>query len=408
MLKNYNLIVVGAGGAGMMSAIVAARNGHKVLILEKLHRIGAKLRATGGGRCNLTNTLDSESFISCFGREGRFMTQALRALDYKGLIDFFSKIGVETHSPDGYRVFPTTHNSSTIISALEIEMRRLGIDILSSNKVKELIVENNQIRGVKTVSNIYNAPNVIIATGGLGYPQLGAEGDGYNLASSVGHNIKKVFPAMLPLKSKESWVKNCRANTVAKVEIKIDLSKYKKLKAKGDLIFTSNGIRGPVVLDFAREITPILEKYREVPILMNLTKGMNEEQIRDVIKNSSNPIIENITKLLPSSIAKELCLIVGIDGSEKFKNIAGLKRDKLIKILAWTPLTIVGHDGFKMAMITRGGVFLKEINPNTMESKIVKGLFFCGEVMDLDGPCGGYNLQWAFSSGFLAGKNIGA
>ncbi len=406
MKKNYDLIVIGSGGAGMMSAIVASRRGKSVLVLEKLPKIGAKLKATGGGRCNLTNTLDSEFFMSSFGREGRFMTQALRALDYKGLIDFFAEIGVETHSPDGYRVFPITHSSSTIISALQKEMERLGIEILTSQKVEDLIVQNSQIVGVKTDSHIYNALNVIVATGGLGYPQLGAEGDGYKLATLVGHKIKTPFPAMIPLKTKENWVKNCRADTVAKVEIKIDIPKYKKLRAKGDLIFTSSGIRGPVVLDFAREITPILEKYGEVPILVNLTKGMNEEEIRNSIKNSNIPIIENLKKFLPYSIAKELCLISEVDELEKFKNIAGIKRDKLIKTLTWTPLTIIGHDGFKMAMITRGGVSLKEINPSSMESKLIKGLFFCGEVMDLDGPCGGYNLQWSFSSGFLAGINV--
>ncbi len=405
-MNSYDLIVIGSGGAGMMSAIVASRGGKRVLLLEKLSKIGAKLKATGGGRCNLTNTLDNELFMSHFGREGRFMTQALRALDHKGLIKFFSEIGVETHSPDGHRVFPVTHNSSTIILALQHEMKKLGVCVICSQKVEKLLVENSKIVGVKTASNIYNAPNVIVATGGLGYPQLGAEGDGYTLALDVGHKIKRVFPAMMPLKTKESWVKNCRADTIAKVEIKIDIPKHKKLRAKGDLIFTSSGIRGPVVLDFAREITPLLEKYGKVPILINLTKGMNEDEIRKAIKDSKVPIIENIKKLVPNSVAKEFCLDIGIDENEKFKNIAGIKRDKLIKTLSWTPLTIIGHDGFKMAMITRGGVSLKEINPNSMESKIVKGLFFCGEVMDLDGPCGGYNLQWSFSSGFLAGESI--
>ncbi len=409
-MNSYDLIVVGSGAAGMMSAISASSHANKVLLLEKLPKVGAKLKATGGGRCNLTNTLDNETFISFFGREGRFMTEALRILDHEALIKFFSKIGVDTHAPDGYRVFPTTHNSSTIISALENEMQRLGIEVLCSQKVEELLFKNGQIMGVKTQTNSYNAHNVIIATGGLGYPQLGAEGDGYDLASSVGHKIKTLFPAMMPLKTKESWVKNCRADTIAKVKLKVNLPKYKKLKSIGDLIFTNHGIRGPVVLDFAREITPILEKHGEVPILMNLTKGKNEEDIRvhiktEINKNQHSSILEHLQTLLPQSISQELCLLLEIDSSQKFNKISGIKRDQLIKTLAWTPLTITGHDGFKMAMITRGGVSLKEINPNTMESKLIKGLFFCGEVMDLDGPCGGYNLQWSFSSGFLAGSN---
>ena len=198
---------------------------------------------------------------------------------------------------------------------------------------------------------------------------------------------------------------NCRADTIAKVEMKVDIKKYQKLHAKGDLIFTKNGIRGPVVLDFSREITPLLAKFNEVPILMNLTKGMNEEQIREHFKKySSYSTLELVKTLLPESVALELCQLSNTDPKLTFTKQSGLHRDKLIQLLAWTPLTVNGHDGFKMAMITRGGVSLKEIDPNTMQSKKVKGLYFCGEVMNLDGPCGGYNLQWSFASGFLAGK----
>jgi predicted Rossmann fold flavoprotein len=192
--------------------------------------------------------------------------------------------------------------------------------------------------------------------------------------------------------------------------MRVDIKKYKKLHAKGDLIFTKNGIRGPVVLDFSREITPLLTKYNEVPILMNLTKGMNEEEIRQHFKTlqQENPhitILELTQSLLPKSISLELCQLAEIENPNLTpKKISGISRDKLIKLLAWTPLTVNGHDGFKLAMITRGGVVLKEINPNTMESKKVKGLYFCGEVMNLDGPCGGYNLQWSFASGHLAGQ----
>ncbi|NEW60767.1 aminoacetone oxidase family FAD-binding enzyme, partial [Sulfurovum sp. bin170] len=185
--------------------------------------------------------------------------------------------------------------------------------------------------------------------------------------------------------------------------------KYKKLYAKGDLIFTKTGIRGPVVLDFSREITPLLSKFDEVPLLMNLTKGMNEEQIRTLLKNllAKNPnhtTLSLVKTLLPESIAVELCRLSNASPTLTLAKLSGVARDRLIKLLAWTPLTITGHDGFKMAMITRGGVSLKEIDPKTMQSRKIKGLYFCGEVMNLDGPCGGYNLQWAFSSGYLAGS----
>ncbi|HEY9202787.1 MAG TPA: NAD(P)/FAD-dependent oxidoreductase [Sulfurimonas sp.] len=409
LTKEYDLIVVGGGASGMMAAIVAAREDKKVLLLEKLSQIGAKLKATGGGRCNLTNTLSNEEFMAKFGRNGRFMQDALKEFDHKKLMSFFKEIGVETHAPDGFRVFPTSHSSQTIINALLDEMHRVGVEILTSQKVQNILHENNQICGVKTTEKTFYAKNVVIATGGLGYPTLGAEGDGHEMARELGHKVTELYPAMMPLFVKENWVANCRADTIAKVELRVAIKKHSKLKAHGDLIFTKSGIRGPVVLDAARELTPLLEKYGEVPILVNLTKGMNEEQILRHLKGESakDPnatMLELLTTLLPSSLSKELCILAGIDPILTHGKLTGAQRAKLVQLLAYTPLTVTGHEGFKMAMITSGGVDLKEIEPKTMQSRVVKGLYFCGEVMNLDGPCGGYNLQWSFASGHLAGK----
>jgi predicted Rossmann fold flavoprotein len=409
-MKNYDCIVVGAGAAGMMAAITAARNNHTILLLEKLPKVAAKLKATGGGRCNLTNTLSNEEFMNRFGREGRFMTPALEQLNHKNLQSFFHDLNVQTHAPDGFRVFPVGHDAMSIIKGLKEEMERLDVEILCAQKVVALEENNGEVLAVLTEDEKYYSSKVIIATGGKGYPVLGAEGDGYKLAQSLGHKISEIHPAMMPLKTKENWGANCRADTIAKVEIRVDMKKYKKLHAKGDLIFTKNGIRGPVVLDFSREITPLLAKFDEVPILMNLTKGMNEEDIRQHFKKlqQENPhltILELTQSLLPESVSLELCKLAEIENPNLTpKKVSGVSRDKLIKLLAWTPLTVNGHDGFKLAMITRGGVVLKEINPDTMQSKKIKGLYFCGEVMNLDGPCGGYNLQWSFASGHLAGK----
>jgi len=406
--KKFDVIIVGSGAAGMMSAITSARLGYKVLLLEKLPKIGAKLKATGGGRCNLTNTLDNDDFMKRFGKNGRFMRDALNLFDSDKLTEFFIKLGVQTHSPDGYRIFPITHQSTSIISALEKEMQKLGVTIKCSSSVKKIDISEPYIKSVCTDSNQYFTKNIIIATGGLGYSTLGANGDGYNFAKLLGHNITDLSPAMMPLHVSETWVQNCRADTIPKVTIKINLPKYNKLKACGDLIFTKNGIRGPVVLDFARYLTPLLKKHNKVPILINLTKNMNEEQIRihlknQAIKNPDKSILEHISSLLPAAISKELCIMSGINFKDIFSKVERIKKDKLIKILAWTPLHVSGHDGFEKAMITRGGVSLKNINPKTMQSKLVEGLYFCGEVVDLDGPCGGYNLQWSFSSGYLAG-----
>lgn len=391
-----------------MAAITAARHGKSVLLLEKLTKIGAKLKATGGGRCNLTNTLSNEAFMARFGRDGRFMSPALEALDHKALMAFFKEIGVESHAPDGYRVFPVTHSASTIIDAMEKEMQKLGVTVLCSQKVVSLEHDGMQITGVRTASQTFRSENVVIATGGMGYPVLGAEGDGYPMAVSVGHTVTELFPAMMPLKVKEKWVENCRADTIAKVTMHVDIKKYKNRIAKGDLIFTKGGIRGPVVLDFSREITPLLSKLGEVPVLMNLTKGMNEEQIREhfkheIAKDPHRSTVVLLQTLLPFSVSLALCKLADADPALALGKQTGAVRDALIKLLAWTPLTINGHDGFKMAMITRGGISLKEIDPYTMHSKKLQGLYFCGEIMNIDGPCGGYNLQWSFASGYLAG-----
>ena len=407
-MKMYDTIIIGAGAAGIMAALSSAKSNKTTLLLEKLPKIATKLKATGGGRCNLTNTLDKDTFMQSFGKEGRFMTQSLNSLTSQDLQHFFANIGVPTHAPDGFRVFPTTHSSTTIINALIKELDRLNIEIKTSQKVEHILSNDNEVTAVKTDTDTFYAKSIIIATGGKGYPQLGAEGDGYNLANELGHKIIPPHPAMMPLRTKENWVSNCRADTISGVKMQVGIKRHKKLHAIGDLIFTKNGIRGPVVLDFSREITPLLAKYEEVPITINLIKDKNQEQILQHIKqeqtNKPHSMLSLLETLLPTSIAKEFIKLIDSKEQDSFSKLAGVKKETLIKLLAQTPLTIIGHDGFKMAMITRGGVSLKEIDPNTMQSKLVKGLYFCGEVVNLDGPCGGYNLQWAFSSGNLAGE----
>lgn len=405
----YDLIVIGSGAAGMIAAIVAAHEGKSVLLLEKLSHIASKLKATGGGRCNLTNTLENEDFMARFGRDGRFMQDALSLFDHKALLAFMDELGVETHAPDGFRVFPTSHSSATIIAAFKAEMQRVGIEVLTGQRAEKILINTTKVVGVQTQNESYLCENLVVATGGLGYPVLGAEGDGYKLASELGHKITELSPAMMPLKTKETWVANCKADTIAKVELRVDIKKHKKLRAKGDLIFTNTGIRGPVVLDFAREITPLLTKYGEVPLLLNLTKGKNEEEIlqhlkSEAAKDPQKNILELLKTLLPEALSKEICNLAEVVFDARLAKLEGARRAKLISLLAWTPLNIVGHDGFRMAMITRGGVSLKEIEPKTMQSRLIEGLYFCGEVMNLDGPCGGYNLQWSFASGHLAGK----
>lgn len=400
MKNRYDLIVVGSGAAGQIAAIIAGKNKKKTLLIEQLASLGTKLKATGGGRCNLSNTLDTQSFMNSFGRNGRFMRDALSVMDSQELQEFLKRIGVETHIPDGFRIFPVSHNSSTILEALENELQKVGVEILLNTKVIDVILKENKIEGIKTNETTFLSDNVLLATGGLGYPKLGATGEGLEISKTLGHTITPLFPAMMPLHTKENWQANCTADTIPKVTIKVasEDKKLKKLKAIGDLIFTKSGLRGPVILDFAREITPYLDNYKEVPILINMT-GKNENEIINYLKQHNG-----FGKLLPQSVIKELCNLCNINPKTNYKNLQGESKDKLIKLLTWTPFTITGHDGFDKAMITRGGIDIKEINPKTMESKLIKGLYFAGEIVDIDGPCGGYNLQWAFSSGYLAGS----
>jgi len=400
----FDKIIIGAGACGIMSAIISARQGSKVLLIEKLSKIAQKLKASGGGRCNLTNRLPTQTFIEKFGKNGRFMRDSLQKFDSTKLVNFFKEIGVETHSADGFRVFPTSHNSSTIIDGLTKELDKLNVQIITSTKVEKILVSSEKVVGVETTKGIFKSEKIILATGGAGYPMLGAEGDGFELSEEIGHKITEIFPAMMPLKVKEKWVNNCRVDTIGKALIKVALKKYKALKAQGDLIFTKDGIRGPVVLDFAREITPLLSKIDEVPIVVNLVKGKTQEELRELLKDN---FLENCKRLLPKSILNEILILSGLDSNVLKENIEIKQKvkNRIIELMINMPLTIIGSDGFKMAMITRGGISLKEINPKTMESKLVKGLYFCGEVVDIDGPCGGYNLQWAFSSGYVAGKN---
>jgi predicted Rossmann fold flavoprotein len=408
MEKTYDFIVIGAGASGMMAAIGAARLGGRGRVLEKRSRPGATRKATGGGRCNLTNRLDNETLMERFGKQGRFMRDALVGFGSDDLTAFFEELGVQTHAPDGFHVFPLSHDAATVLDAMTNEMARLGVEVRTRARVDAIEADGDGVRGVRTSDGYFESDHILIATGGRGYPMLGSEGDGYTLAESLGHTTTPLYPAMMPLRTEQTWVAQCRADTLPRVTLRVDLPKHRALHAKGDLIFTRNGIRGPVVLDFSREITPLLSRYDTVPILAHLTQGMNEEAIRthwkaERTRDPHQSTLAFVQTLLPHSVSLALCTLAEADPHLPLSRQAGTVRDHLIRLLVATPLTIVGHDGFDKAMITRGGIRLKEVNPRTLESKVVNGLYFAGEVLDLDGPCGGYNLQWAFASGVLAG-----
>lgn len=403
-----DLLVIGGGASGLMAAIGAARQGASVLVCEKMKKPGMKILASGGERCNVTNTLDHKTYIEHFGKQGRFMQSAMDTLGNERIQTLFQSFGIETMSRDGFRVFPSSHKSQTVLDGLLNELKRLDVPILTETPVLDL-KKSGRHWLIKTKSISHIAKCVVLSTGGLTYPWLGSDGQGYSFAEALGHKCVERHPGGVPLKTKETWTANCRADTIGKAHIKVNMKKHNKIGKTGDVIFTNYGIAGPVVLDLAREITPLVDKYGEVPITLSLRPKMTQQDWQDLIatwktKNHSQKSLVSLLKnKLPESICIELCRMVNIDPDHPLLAVSPARINDLIAVLNATPLTVNGSMGYKLAFITRGGIKLKEICNKTLESKILPGLYLCGEVVDLDGPCGGYNLTWAFSSGYLAG-----
>ncbi len=406
----YDLTIIGGGASGMVAAISAARRGRRTLICEKSPSLGRKLLASGGQRCNLSNTLSTDEFMERVGRDGRFMGPALEQLGGPKLREFFHGIGVKTVVHDGFRVWPETRKSSTVLEGLEQELKRLEVEVAFGCAVSTTDFQENEFR-ISHAGGVIRSRELLIATGGLALPKSGAAGGGYGFAESFGHRSTPRFPAGVPLLSAEQWPARCTAHTIGKAHLQVALKKYSRVARTGDLIFTKNGLRGPVVLDISREISTILEKLDEVPLWMNLCRGKNQEDWQLIFKawrkEGDAPLCAKLMEHLPLELAEVLCELVEIEPSSRVHALKGEARDELIRVLVKTPLTITGTTGFDGAFVTRGGLRLKEVSPDTMESKLQPGLYLCGEVLDLDGPCGGFNLQWAFASGYLAGCGLG-
>ncbi|MFT7486123.1 MAG: putative Rossmann fold flavoprotein [Candidatus Paceibacteria bacterium] len=403
----HDLVIIGGGASGMVAAIAGARAGKRVLICERSSSPGRKLLASGGERCNLSNTLSSEDFMERVGRDGRFMGPALELLGGPKLRDFFADIGLKTVVLDGFRVWPETRKSSSVLAVLLAELEKLGVQIALNCDVQDLSFENSLFR-VEHDGGSFQSKQLIVATGGLALPGSGSSGGGYKFAESLGHRITTRFPAGVPFVTREDWPARCTAHTIGKARMQVAIRKHSRIVRTGDLIFTKRGIKGPLVLDISREISPLLDIFDEVPIWMNLCRGKNQEDWQAIMKDwrsaKDAPLIERLQEQLPLELAEVMCELAGVSPALSMHQLKGQPRDDLIQVLVKTPLTITGTTGYEGAFITRGGVRLKEVKPDTLESKLVPGLYLCGEVLDLDGPCGGFNLQWAFASGFLAGR----
>ncbi|MBR2872517.1 MAG: aminoacetone oxidase family FAD-binding enzyme [Lentisphaeria bacterium] len=400
-MKKYDLIVIGSGPAGLAGAAFAAARGKKVLLLEKESRFGGKLPLSGGGRCNVTNVLSPDDMARAFGKKGRFMLPALRNLTPEGVREYFSDRGVEIEVTDGFHCFPRSGKALHLVNALLDECDLYGVEKISSFKVEELLIKEGSVTGVRGGEKRFYAPQVLIACGGKSYPKWCGSEWGYTLARQAGHTITPLYPAMTGLQCTEEWPGLCAGISLADTTCCIDLPGEKTL-CRGELLFTHQGISAFAVLDLAGRAAELLQTHSVLLLKLNLFAGTPREEWLQrfaLWRQGSGKV--SAGKILSEYLPKRLVPYIVPAPETPFARYSAENTRKLLENL--TSLTLHARDteNFHKAMVTKGGVSLEEVNTKTLESRLVIGVFFAGEVLDLDGPCGGYNIQWALSSGAL-------
>ena len=411
------VIVIGGGPAGMMSAISSAENGNDVTIIEKMQSLGRKLLITGKGRCNITSSLDMDEFIKNIPGNGMFLYSAFKNYTNQDIIKLLKEEGLEVKEERGNRIFPVTDKSLDVLKCFEKKLKSLNVNIILNTKVKEILVEDNIVKGVKTEKKIINADKVILATGGKSYPLTGSTGDGYVMAQKLGHTITKINPSLVPLETfDKETCKNLQGLSLKNVQIElIDKNKNKVIYEDfGEMLFTHFGVSGPTILSSSAHLV----RYKNIQELFNENKislkidfkpALSEEKLNDRIlrdfNEEKNKMFRNsLDKLLPQKLIPTIIKISGINPNKKVNEITKIERKNLVKLLKNLEITIKGFRSIDEAIITSGGIKIKEINPKTMESKIIEGLYFAGEIIDVDAYTGGFNLQIAYSTGYTAGK----
>lgn len=411
-MAKQRIIVIGGGAAGMMAAGQAASRGAEVILIEKMKRLGSKIAISGKGRCNVTNVGDIADFIRYYPGNGKFLYAALQEFDNQDLISFLGRYGVKTKVERGGRIFPETDDAEAVVNAFRRFLQDTGVRVVLNQTVEELIVdEDKQVRGLRVAQNeeIIAAPAVIVATGGASYPGTGSTGDGYLLAEKVGHQIINPFPALVPLQTLEQWPKELQGLTLKNVEASIWVEGHKKAKEFGELLFTHFGVSGPIILTLSRIASQALRAKLKVEVRINLKPALSSEQLdlrlqRDFAKYKNKQFKNSLDDLLPKSMIPVIVRLSEIEPEKAVNEIKKEERQRLGRLLQEMSLTITKTLGMGVAIVTAGGVDVKQINPATMESRLIKGLYWAGEVMDIDGVTGGYNLQAAFSTGYKAGQ----
>lgn len=407
------MAVVGGGPAGMMAAGRAAELGAKVVLLEKNQNLGKKLLITGKGRCNITQAeFDDKKFIQKLNnKKGKFLFSALAAFGSEDTIQFFEKHGLQTKIERGGRVFPVADESHDVLDALIKYLKNNKVKIMLGADIESIEMKNNKIAFVKVAGEKIYANNFILATGGKSYPATGSTGVGYQWAGKMGHTIIEPVPALVPIKTKEDWVNEVQGLSLKNVEIRLIQNNKKQGSRFGEMLFTHFGLSGPIVLDASKKIGELL-KNGEVIISIDLKPALSADQLdtrlqRDFSENKNKDFKNYLPELLPQKIIPTILNLSGIEGGKKINLINKKERIKLGSLLKDLRLTAKETMGFGQAIITSGGVDLKEVDSKTMRSKKVGNLFFAGEIIDLDGPTGGYNLQICWSTGFAAGTYVG-
>lgn len=407
------VVVIGGGAAGLMAAVIAGREGAKVTLLEKMNYVGKKMGITGKGRCNITNACDMSDFIKNTPGNGKFLYGAYERFTNEDLLQLLHDAGLETKVERGGRVFPASDSALDVRNTFMKLMKHYGVDVHLEEPVKKLLIDDGVVTGVVTDKETYHADAVVIATGGKSYPATGSTGDGYILAAQVGHKITDIRPSLVPIVTEESWVKDLMGLSLRNVELSVVAKNKVQAKMFGEMMFTHFGITGPIVLSLSHTVGKLMRKKNigTIDLDINLKPALSSETLdkrlqKDFDLYSKKQLINGMKDLLPSRLIPLIIELAGIDPQKPINQISKEERQQIGYMLQHMPLTVKGLRPVEEAIVTAGGISLKEFNPKTMESKLVKGLYGAGEVLDIDAFTGGYNLQAAFSTGYVAAMHI--
>lgn len=409
-MTKYDAIIVGAGAAGLLAAGRAAELGGKVLLLEKMKQEGRKLLITGKGRCNITNDASIEEFIKHVFPNGRFLRNAFSNFYSSNIIELLSKYGVKTSLERGGRYFPTSNKSADVLHALLVWLKELKVEIYCGYRVEKLLIEDNTIKGVQANGKQFLSKSVILATGGKSYPATGSNGEGYELAKLAEHKIENLRPSLVPLETEGNTAQKMQGLALKNVTATIWVNGKKKGEDFGEMLFTHFGLSGPIILTLSRLVVDALHKENKVELSIDMKPALDEQKldnrlIRDLNEQGKKKIGNIFRSWLPSGMIPVFMDMLKIDPEKEGHQISARERKQIRNLMKNLQFSIRNHRSFKEAIITAGGVSTNEIYPKTMESKLVKGLYFAGEMIDLDAETGGYNLQIAWSTGWLAGNS---